>query len=79
MWYFARCPQYQVLNWHNSQILVRTFFHIPQCSIQKKNLHISVLTGALWDMEQLHSGISEIGLLSREVPRDFASSHRPFW
>ena len=33
--------------------------HIPQCSIQNRNVHISVLNGALWDMEQLHSGICE--------------------
>ena len=32
-------------------------FHIPQCSIQNRNVHISVLNGALWDMEQVHSGI----------------------
>ena len=37
--------------------------HIPQCSIQNRNVHISVLNGALWDMEQVHSGICEIGLL----------------
>ena len=37
--------------------------HIPQCSIQKRNVHISVLNGALWDMEQVHSRICEIGLL----------------
>ena len=38
-------------------------YHILQCSIQNRNLHISVLNGALWDMEQLHFGICEIGLL----------------
>ena len=32
-------------------------FHIAQCSIQNRNVHISVLNGALWDMEQVHSGI----------------------
>ena len=36
-------------------------FHIPQCSIQNRNVHISVLNGALWDMEQVHSGICELG------------------
>ena len=36
-------------------------FQIPQCSIQNRNVHISVMNGALWDMEQVHSGISEIG------------------
>ena len=37
-------------------------FHIPEYSIQNRNVHISVLNGALWDMEQVHSGICEIGL-----------------
>ena len=37
-------------------------FHIPQCTIQNRNVHISVLNGALWDMEQVHYGICEIGL-----------------
>ena len=26
-------------------------FHIPQCTIQNRNVHISVLNDALWDME----------------------------
>ena len=38
-------------------------FHIPQRSIQNRNVHISVLNGALWDMEQAHSGICEFGRL----------------
>ena len=38
--------------------------HIPQCSIQNRNVHISVLNGALWDMEQGYSGIYENGLLN---------------
>ena len=38
-------------------------FHIPECSIQKRNVHISVLSGALWDMEQVYSGICEIDQL----------------
>ena len=38
-------------------------FHILQCSIRNRNVHISVLNGALWDMEQVHLGICEIGLL----------------
>ena len=35
-------------------------FHIPQCPIQNRNVHISVLNGALWDMKQVHSGICEL-------------------
>ena len=38
-------------------------FHIPQYTIQNKNVHISVLNGALRDTEQVHCGICEIGLL----------------
>ena len=36
--------------------------HIPQCTIQKKNVHIYVLNGALWDMGEVHCGICEMGL-----------------
>ena len=38
-------------------------FHISQCSIKNRNVHIAVLNGALWDMEQVHYGICEIGPL----------------
>ena len=38
-----------------------------QCSIQNRNVHISVLNKALWDMEQVHSGICEIGLFITEI------------
>ena len=37
--------------------------HIPQCFIQNRNVHISVLNGALWGMQQVHSGIFELGQL----------------
>ena len=36
--------------------------HIPQCTIQNRNVHISVLNGALWDMGQVHCWICEFGL-----------------
>ena len=36
-------------------------FHIPQCTIQNRNVHISVLYGTLLDMGQVHCGICEIG------------------
>ena len=35
--------------------------HIPQCTVQNRNVHISVLNGALWDMGQVYYGICEIG------------------
>ena len=31
-------------------------WHIPQCTIQNRNVHISVLNGALWDMAQCTVG-----------------------
>ena len=40
-------------------------FHIPECSIQNRNVHVSVLNGAFWDMEQVHSGIFEIVLINQ--------------
>ena len=36
--------------------------HIPQCTIQNRNVHISVLNGALWDIGLVHCGICELGL-----------------
>ena len=39
-------------------------FHIPQCTIQNKNVRFSVLNDALWDMRQVHCGICEIGPLT---------------
>ena len=38
--------------------------HIPQCTIQNRNVHISVLNGALWDMGQVHCGISKLSLFA---------------
>ena len=34
-------------------------FHILQCPIQNRNVHISDLNRGLWDTEQVHSGICE--------------------
>ena len=34
--------------------------HTPRCTIQNRDVHISVLNGVLWDMEQMHGGICEI-------------------
>ena len=34
-------------------------FHIPQHTTQNINVRISILNGALWDMEQAHYGICE--------------------
>ena len=43
-------------------------FDIPQCTIQNRNVHISVLNGTLWDIEPVHYGICEIGLLRSQMP-----------
>ena len=39
-------------------------FHIPQCTIQNRYVHISVLNGVLWDMEQVHCGMCDISKLA---------------
>ena len=57
-------------------------FHIPYCSIQNKNVHISVLNGALWDMEQVHSGICELGQFFHMIDSDaicLHSQHNGSW
>ena len=46
-------------------------FHIPQCTIQNRKVHISVLNGALWDMGEEHCGIYEFSLITIK-----ASGHR---
>ena len=38
-------------------------FHNPHCSIQNRDVHISVLIETLWDMERVHSGICDLGQL----------------
>ena len=43
-------------------------FQIPQCSIQNRNVRTSVLNAAMWDVEQVHFGICEIGPLFIYVP-----------
>ena len=54
-WILVHIP---IDQFHNSRMHLS---HIPQCSIQNRNVHISVLNGALWNMEQVHSGIYELG------------------
>ena len=47
--------------------------HIPQYTIQNRNVHISVLNGVLlWDMGQTHCGIYENGLLTYSWYNDLA-------
>ena len=36
--------------------------HIPQYTIQNRNVHISVLNGVLWDMGQVHYEIYKTSL-----------------
>ena len=42
-------------------------FYIPQCTIQNINVHISVMNGVLWDMEQVHYGNCEISVLLHQA------------
>ena len=50
--------------------------HIPQCTVQDRNVHISVLNGALRDLGQVHCGISEYGLFASFVsPGCYTGSH----
>ena len=45
-------------------------FHKSQnVPVPYPRMHISVLNGAFWDMEQVHSGISELGQLSNDTYR----------
>ena len=55
-------PRVQFTNFANPRMYM---FPIPQCSIQNRNVHIYVLHGALWDMEQGQPGICELGQLAR--------------
>ena len=41
--------------------------HIPQCTIQNRNVHISVLNGVLLDMGQTHCEICETVLLTIRI------------
>ena len=38
-------------------------FHIPLCTFWIRNVHISLLNGALWDTEQVHLGSCEIAYI----------------
>ena len=61
--YFMGCTSCQFsTNWTEFTNSTVHLFHIPQCTIQNRNVQISVLNGAMWDMEQMHCGICEIGL-----------------
>ena len=44
-------------------LLNRPISQIPQCTIQNRNVHISVLKSVLWDMEQVHCRICELDQL----------------
>ena len=50
-----------------------TLFHIPQYTIQNRNVYISVLNGAL-DMGQVHWGIDELDQLQL-LPQDPVKFH----
>ena len=66
----------RVPNWPNFRNPRTHLFHIPQRSIQNKNVHISVTHGALWDMEEVHSGICK-NVLFEDSRRGFR--HCALW
>ena len=43
--------------------------HISQCTIQDRNVHNSVLYGALWEMGEMYCGTCEVGLLTTSVSK----------
>ena len=49
----------------NTRSLSMYLSHIPQCTNENKNVHISVLNGAFWDMGQVHWEIYEFDLSSQ--------------
>ena len=53
--------------------------HIPQCTIQNRNVYISVTNGALWDMELVHCGICEIGQLSPAIWLPFLAATKQLY
>ena len=55
------------MKWANHTKHTMRLFHIPQCTIHNRNVPISVLNGAFWDIEQMHCGICELGPLIRTV------------
>ena len=62
--YVRGYPFIELTQFTNLRMLL---FHIPQCSIQNRNVHISVLNGAFWDLEQVHSWICETALLLNSI------------
>ena len=53
------------ISWYTIELIhnpAMDLSHISQCTIQNRNVHISVLKGALWDMEQIHCRICEVDL-----------------
>ena len=67
-------PQYSAAT-EGSQI--QQMFRIPQCTNQTRDVHISILNGALWDIEQVHYGICENIILCMFLHMPSRSIHRP--
>ena len=57
----SKLNAYSQTEWANLTNPTMHLFHIPQYTIQNRNVHISVLNGALWDMGQVHCGICKLG------------------
>ena len=54
------CLEISLKNHGNFSRLVCGNPVIPQCSTQNRNVYISVLNGALWDLEQVHFGFVKL-------------------
>ena len=50
-------------------------FQIPQRTIQNINVHISVLNGVLWDMEQVHCVIVRFVYCINRIYRDLQTAY----
>ena len=62
IWILVSLPAVPIIAiWY---IPVCTCSIFPQCTIHNRNVHISVLNDALWDMEQVHYGICELSQLA---------------
>ena len=57
----SKLNAYSQTEWANLTNPIMHLFHIPQYIIQSRNVHISVLNDALWDMGQVHRGICKLG------------------
>ena len=62
---FAKCSETPpwLTHWGETNLTNPTMhlFHIQQYTIQNRNVHIFILNNVLWQMDQVHCGIYELG------------------